>query len=128
MKYLNTYPEKCIGCMACMEICSGVFFKEKNVEKSSIKVVEKDGRHSISVCNQCGDCIKCCPAGAISKNPQGVVVINKTECVGCLICVAECPTEALFYHVDEQLPFKCIACGVCVGKCPIEALELVKEN
>jgi len=105
-----------------------MFFKEKTSEKSSIRIVEKEGGYNIFVCNQCGECVKACPAAAISQSSQGVIVINKKECVGCLICVAECPHEALFYHHAEQIPFKCIACSGCVGKCPAGALEIVKEN
>ena len=128
MKYLKFYPEKCVGCRVCEEVCAELYFKVKEAEKSSIRISEKDGKFETTVCNQCGKCIDLCPTDAISVNSAGVVMINKKECVGCLMCVAECPCGAMFYHHAEPVPFKCSACSICVGKCPAEALEIVKEK
>ena len=127
MKYLKGISENCVGCHVCEEVCSQMFFKVNDVERSAIKITEQDGKNVITVCNQCGACTTLCPVQAISKNAQGVVTINKKNCVGCLICVAECPCGAMFYHVDEPIPFKCIACSGCVSKCPAEALKIEKE-
>jgi Fe-S-cluster-containing hydrogenase component 2 len=127
MKYLKTYPEKCTVCHICEETCSTAFFKEKTLSKSAIRVQKNADKTEIIVCNQCEACISCCPTKAISKNSLGVVVINKKECVGCLICIAECPCGAIFYLDNEPYPFKCIACGVCATKCPTKAIELIKE-
>jgi len=129
MRYLKKITEKCTAeCRACETACSTTFFKEGNRDKSAIKIDKEDNIVTITVCNQCGKCLPMCPAQAITINAQGVVVINKKECAGCLICVAECPCGAMFYHVDEPVPFKCIACGICVKKCAANALEIVKEN
>ena len=128
MKYLKTYPEKCIGCHACEEACSQMFFKENNRDKSCIRISEIEQKQEISVCNQCGKCIPMCQPEAITTNPQGVVMINKKDCVGCLICVAECPLKVMHYHQSQQAPFKCIACGICADKCPTGALEIIKEG
>ncbi|MCL1827062.1 MAG: 4Fe-4S binding protein [Candidatus Cloacimonetes bacterium] len=127
MKYLKVHSEKCTGCKACEEACSQAFFKEKTAEKSSIRILENEGKFEITVCNQCGNCCAMCQPQALTKGANGVVTINKQECVGCLICVAECPCKVMRYHGRENIPFKCIACGVCVSKCPAGALELVKE-
>lgn len=43
-------------------------------------------------CNQCGVCVRICPAGAISKdNPRNT---DKASCIRCLACVKECPQKA----------------------------------
>ena len=127
MKNLQANSELCIGCNACVDSCSSMFFKEKNTEKSSIRVSKKDDGYDITVCNQCGLCIPLCPAQALSINSQGVVMLNKQDCTGCLICVAECPCACMHYLINENAPFKCIACGACVDKCPVSALKIVKE-
>ena len=51
------------------------------------------------------------------------VSINADKCIGCGICVDECPQEALAVDdvcaVDEGL---CIDCGTCIDACPEEAI------
>ena len=53
------------------------------------------------------------------------VKINDSECIGCGVCVEECPSEALTVDdicaVDESL---CVDCGSCVEACPVEAISL----
>ena len=53
------------------------------------------------------------------------VTIDKDACIGCGICVGECPQEALTVDevaiVDEDA---CIECGICVDACPQEAIAL----
>jgi ferredoxin len=76
-------------------------------------------------CDQeCRKCVAECPTQAITVNAQGVVMINKSLCVGCLACVAVCPINAMRYYPGESTPFKCVACGACVKSCPSDALEL----
>ncbi len=130
MKYLKTYPEKCIGCMQCMDVCSETFFKEKNKDKSSIKVTKKsDNSWEITVCNQkCRLCVAECPVKALSVSKQGVVLLNKKLCVGCLACVAVCPIDAMMWLEGMENPFKCVACGKCAEICPTGALEIVEEE
>jgi ferredoxin len=61
---------------------------------------------------------------AITRGANGVVRINKNICVGCMICVAECPEGAMSRHDELVEPFKCISCGACVKKCPTGAIKL----
>ena len=67
MKYLKTYPEKCVGCGTCMDVCSETFFKQKDRLLSAIQVDEKEGKFNIRVCNQkCRLCVDECPVEAIT--------------------------------------------------------------
>jgi len=45
-------------------------------------------------CDNCGVCIKVCPAGAVEKSSTGLM-INPMSCVGCGICVPRCPRGAI---------------------------------
>ena len=59
---------------------------------------------------------------------QMPAVVDEDECVGCEVCVDECPNEAISMGgdvavVDES---KCDDCGTCVDSCPTEAIS-VKE-
>ncbi len=52
------------------------------------------------------------------------VTINTDECIGCGVCVDECPQEAL--SVDDVCsvdPDACIDCGSCIDACPVEAIS-----
>ena len=127
MKYLKTNPAQCKGVRACEKICARTFFKTEDPEKSAIRVKQTEGGFEINVCNQCGECIEVCPVEAIYRNQQGVVMINKSKCVGCYICVGYCPTLSMKTHPDLREPFKCVACGACVKACPEKALEIAEK-
>jgi carbon-monoxide dehydrogenase iron sulfur subunit len=126
MKVLSFIPELCVGCHVCEEVCSETWFKVVDPARSRIRIIEKDGSMSALYCVQAGDCIAVCPVNALSRNKQGIVLLKKKECVGCLSCVGFCPYGAMFFHPDETTPFKCVACGKCAEACPAGALEIVE--
>ena len=125
MKMLQTIPDKCITCHNCESACSKLYFKEDNAKKSCIAINEEVYPPEMIVCNQCGTCAKICPTLALTINPQGVVILNKSLCIGCLMCVAVCPIQAMRFTENVYNPFKCIACGICTRTCPAEAIEIV---
>ena len=60
--------------------------------------------------------------------------IDKGTCVGCSLCVENCPTDCLAiegpeYHGDIETkaylsdPDKCIGCKLCEKACPIDAIS-----
>ncbi len=126
-KYLKTFPDKCIGCHACESICSNLYFKESNTEKSCIKISETASGNAINVCNQCQACVAACPTLALTVNANSVVMLNKALCIGCYMCVAACPTQSMMTYQGGKYPFKCIACGMCAKSCAVEAIKIVQE-
>ena len=127
MKWLATYPERCVGCESCMLTCSKTWFKEENKELSRIKVLQKDSGYEINVCNQCGICIDICPTLALNRDASGVVRCDENKCVGCLMCAGFCPTESMLIADQKDKPFKCKACGICSKDGPPQALELMQD-
>jgi ferredoxin len=126
MKYLKLINENCIGCNTCMSICSNLYFKEDNPEKSRIRVFPQgNDDFKLSACNQCGSCVDACPVNALSINKAGVIMLNKKLCTSCYGCVAACPTDNFIKHTEGEMPIKCIACGACARECPAAALEIV---
>ena len=130
IKYLKLHDDKCVGCLNCTATCSRMYFKEDNPARSRIQVLGLGaGKFHLAACDQeCRKCVAECPTQAITVNSQGVVMINKSLCVGCLACVAVCPIEAMRFFPGESTPFKCIACGACVKTCPKDALELAEKE
>ncbi len=129
MKVLAFYPERCVGCHICEEVCSNTWFKVTDREKSSIRIHDDgEGLLSATYCVQQGDCIAVCPVGALTRNKQGIVMLRKKQCVGCMSCVGFCPHLAMFHHPDQSEPFKCVACGKCVEACPADALAIVEVD
>ena len=64
-------------------------------------------KHQIKVyCQQeipCNPCAGVCVKGAIVKrNLTSLPEFKAERCVGCLLCVASCPGQALFYLNEEK--------------------------
>jgi electron transfer flavoprotein alpha subunit len=60
------------------------------------------------------------------KNLKGIEVaeIIPDKCIGCQICVAECPVGAIemvggVAHIDPEV---CVGCGKCPEVCPVDAV------
>ena len=129
MKRLVADPSKCTGCGICEKICSKAYYKEAVKDKSAIRIgTDEQGAFTISVCDQCGACLRMCTMMSLAKSRTGSIRLNKKTCVGCLICVAECKRGYMYYHNDLPTPFKCIACGLCAKQCPAGALSIYNDD
>jgi len=124
MKILKFEKELCIGCHACEEACSELYFKSSDIKKARLKITEVvDDFNIFSGCNQCGECVNVCPEGALYQAKNGVIRMKKDLCVGCMMCVGYC--DDFHYHDDYVEPFKCLSCGACARKCPTGALSMI---
>jgi tetrathionate reductase subunit B len=128
---LNT----CIGCHACSVACKNEFDVPLGVFRDTVKNVEEgtypnSTRHFIPVlCNQCEDapCLNACPTDAITRQPNGEVVIEEGDCNLNRFCMAACPYGAIYEDPRTHTASKCTFCEhrtangeqpACVEACP----------
>jgi len=98
-----------------------------NPQKSRIRVVREGATYdSPVVCRQCDNapCASVCPVEAIEKKGR-IWVVNAQKCIGCALCVQECPFGAIWLHQDKGIAIKCDQCGNCVRHCPTGKLRFV---
>jgi tetrathionate reductase subunit B len=84
------------------------------------------------LCNQCDNppCVQVCPVGATYQTRDGVVLVDRTWCIGCGYCIMACPYGVRFFHPVYRTAEKCTFCyhritkgmeTACVQACPFGA-------
>ncbi len=63
-----------------------------------------------------------------AEGPRHMAVIDENWCIGCTLCIAACPTQAIFgsnkvMHTVVE-PY-CTGCELCVPACPVDCISLV---
>ncbi len=87
------------------------------------------------LCNQCANppCVQVCPVGATYQTPDGVVLVDRTWCIGCGYCIMACPYGVRFFHPVYHVADKCTFCyhriskglkTACVSACPFGARKI----
>ncbi len=111
------------------EVTSGDWERKGNAWISNVKA------YNISMsCNHCEDpiCMRSCPAKAIRRSEQGIVLIEESKCMGCKYCEWTCPYSAPQFNKSKGIMSKCNLCfdyvekdknPSCVDACPTRALD-----
>lgn len=116
---------KCVGCKNCVRSCreaNGLNETTPDRRKVDVFKNSKDEKVYVSTsCMHCDDpnCLRVCPAGAISKGEAGIVHVDKDKCIGCKYCFEACPYGVPNY--DDEAMDKCDCClgaGVAPGEEP----------
>ncbi|MEI8083996.1 MAG: 4Fe-4S dicluster domain-containing protein [Actinomycetes bacterium] len=87
------------------------------------------------LCNHCdrSPCVQVCPVGATFVSPDGVVLVDKTYCLGCRYCVQACPYGCRYIDPRSHTADKCTLCyhritrgltTACCETCPTGARQL----
>lgn len=116
---LEVDEDKCWGCKTCETAC-----KQENRAPAGVHLVRvwEDGPRRVEGkwhfvfrvrrCLHCGEpaCVAACPAGAIEKRGDGVVVLDGSACSGCRACVEACPYDAVAFDEQAGAAAKCNLC------------------
>jgi Fe-S-cluster-containing dehydrogenase component len=64
------------------------------------------------LCNHCAHspCTQVCPIGATFDSPDGVVLVDKSRCLGCRYCIQACPYGCRFIDPRKSVVDKCTLC------------------
>jgi Fe-S-cluster-containing dehydrogenase component len=84
------------------------------------------------LCNMCREapCVQVCPVGATFVSPDGFVLVDEKQCVGCGYCIQACPYSVRFLNPVTKVAEKCTWCyhrvrkgllPACVEVCPTGA-------
>ena len=66
-----------------------------------------------------------------SEGPRTVAFIDEDWCIGCTLCIAACPTDAI-YGTNKRMhgviePY-CTGCELCIPVCPVDCILLERVH
>jgi Na+-translocating ferredoxin:NAD+ oxidoreductase subunit B len=62
------------------------------------------------------------------QEPPAVASIDEDVCIGCAICIAACPVDAIIGAANFShtvLSEACTGCKLCVAPCPVDCIRMV---
>jgi len=144
MKRIFVDVERCTGCKTCEIVCAIKHSKTKNILEvikeepnpyPRVKVIKTETWNIPLMCRHCPypACEKACISGAIRKNEEGFISIDKNKCVHCYSCIMACSYGVIKMDKEGNVAIKCDLCRdeeipPCVRSCPTKALFYGEEE
>lgn len=143
MKSIFVNVERCVACKTCEIACAlnrsslsrqlPEAIYETVSPLSRVRVSSTGGEGGFPVqCRHCENapCLDACPAGALYRDPEGLVLVHDDRCIGCWMCLMVCPFGAPQPFRQFRKIIKCDRCQgmeapYCVESCPTHALLLI---
>ncbi len=60
--------------------------------------------------------------------PGRVAVVDETACIGCALCIAACPVDAIVgahRYTHTVIRDECTGCKLCLPPCPVDCISIV---
>ena len=87
-------------------------------EHTIVRLANLLGREALPLNQDCGE-----------FSPPMLAVIREEDCIGCTLCVAACPVDAIVgaHHLMHTvLETECTGCDLCREPCPVDCIDLVE--
>lgn len=65
---------------------------------------------------------------AEEEKPKAIAVIDELECIGCTLCIQECPVDAILGAAKQMhsiIADECTGCELCLAPCPVECIHMI---
>lgn len=62
--------------------------------------------------------------------PKQIAVIDEAVCIGCVMCIKACPTDAIVGSaklMHTVISRDCTGCELCIEPCPVDCIEMVDQ-
>jgi Na+-translocating ferredoxin:NAD+ oxidoreductase subunit B len=62
-----------------------------------------------------------------TEGPRSIAIIDESWCIGCTLCIAACPTDAIFGSnkmMHTVIEPYCTGCELCIPVCPVDCISL----
>lgn len=62
---------------------------------------------------------------------RALAVIDEAWCIGCTLCIAACPTDAIFgsnKRMHSVIPQHCTGCELCLPVCPVDCIQMLPAS
>ena len=61
------------------------------------------------------------------EGPRQMAIIDEDWCIGCTLCIAACPTDAILganKRMHTVIEAYCTGCELCIPVCPVDCIQL----
>ncbi len=63
--------------------------------------------------------------------PKQIAVIDESVCIGCVMCIKACPTDAIIGSAKVMhtvIERDCTGCELCIEPCPVDCIDMIDQR